>query len=223
MIVANLPTPGHVVPSTEKVRKNFPPKHYVGKKYGMLLITETTEDRRKVKVLCDCGKTKIVFLASARRGATFCCGCAPRRVKRDPKGFTANKRTFYSWQDMRRRCYDRKRTHDYPHYGGRGITVCDRWNESFANFLDDMGVKPDGYSMERKDVDKPYCPENCMWILKPLQMNNTRRTRRVVLNGEILCAKVACRKAKLNYSTWRKNANIIGNQASFDRMLSKRN
>jgi hypothetical protein len=214
-------TIGTVVPSTGK-----PPKHhasfYVGKKYGMLLVTGTTKNRRDVVTLCDCGGTRVVGIAPIRRGVIFSCGCAPRRVKRDPKGFTANKRTFYSWQDMRRRCYDPKRTHDYPHYGGRGITVCDRWVDCFANFLDDMGTKPDGYSLERKDVNLPYCPENCMWLPKPLQMNNTRRTRHIVLRGDTLCAKDACRRTGICYSTWRKYALQKGNQASFDFLLAKR-
>lgn len=81
-------------------------------------------------------------------------------------------REYNTWRIMRQRCnnpFDK----GYSYYGGRGIKVCERWNE-FANFLADMGPKPPGYSIERVDVDGDYCPENCVWI--PMADQSRNRT-----------------------------------------------
>jgi hypothetical protein len=96
---------------------------------------------------------------------------------------------YWSWQDMIRRCYDKKRS-VYANYGGRGITVCKRWRESFINFYKDMGERPGkGYTLERKENDKGYSKNNCIWATRAEQNRNTRRTRMVTINGETKCIK----------------------------------
>lgn len=75
----------------------------------------------------------------------------------------------------------------YPDYGGRGIAVCDRWSNSFENFLTDMGERPSAHhSLDRIDVNGIYEPKNCRWALKKEQANNTRRNRYVVVDGQRL-------------------------------------
>ncbi len=89
---------------------------------------------------------------------------------------------YHSWMSMKSRCL--RPTHNrYHRYGGRGIKICDRWLESFANFLSDMGEKPEGHSLGRIDNDGPYSPENCRWETFERQMRNTAVSRMFTLNG----------------------------------------
>lgn len=90
--------------------------------------------------------------------------------------------TLNAWTNMMARCTNPKRS-DYQFYGGRGISVCDRWRESFAAFLEDMGPKPTGMSLDRIDNAQGYGPENCRWATKHQQMQNTRHTRLITFNG----------------------------------------
>jgi hypothetical protein len=84
---------------------------------------------------------------------------------------------------MKNRCFN-PRNKNYPNYGGRGITVCDEWKSSYTNFLNDMGECPDGFSIERIDVNGNYCPENCEWIPMSDQSKNRRCVRHMTLGGE---------------------------------------
>lgn len=89
--------------------------------------------------------------------------------------------TYYSWQHMKRRCTDTK-FHQYPKYGGRGIAVCERWLV-FENFLADMGVRPLGTTLDRKDGSKGYEPGNCRWATPREQRLNTSNARWVEYEG----------------------------------------
>lgn len=80
------------------------------------------------------------------------------------------------WCDMKRRCYNPKRN-NYHSYGGRGITVCPTWKDSFVTFFNDMGERPDkNYSLDRIDNNKQYSKENCKWSTRSEQNNNTQRS-----------------------------------------------
>lgn len=83
---------------------------------------------------------------------------------------------FRTWANMRTRCFNKHAT-QYPHYGGRGITVCERWND-FEAFLADMGVRPSQHhTLERVDNDGDYCPQNCKWTSRSEQAKNRRTTK----------------------------------------------
>src|SRR5206468_1663320 len=84
--------------------------------------------------------------------------------------------TYRSWYAMKARCTNSNHT-SYHHYGGRGITVCERWLNSFEAFLTDMGDRPEGTSLDRIDVNGNYEPSNCKWSTPSEQANNKRRTQ----------------------------------------------
>lgn len=86
------------------------------------------------------------------------------------------------WAGMIRRC-DNPNASGYANYGGRGITVCERWRASFEAFLDDMGPRPPGTSIDRINNDGPYAPDNCRWATQREQLLNTRFTRWVTWKG----------------------------------------
>lgn len=113
---------------------------------------------------------------------------------------------YASWNNMKARCLNPKNKR-WENYGGRGIKVCQRWDESFLAFLADMGRMPKGYTLERKDNDGDYEPSNCLWIPKAEQMKNTSLTVKITINGETLCIKDWARKWGMPpptlYSRWR--------------------
>lgn len=102
--------------------------------------------------------------------------------------------TYSSWYGMIQRCTNPNRRY-YHRYGGRGITVCERWLD-FRNFLADMGVKPEGMSLDRVDNDGNYTPENCRWSNQATQMNNSTRAIWLEIDGvrkplSVWCSTVA--------------------------------
>lgn len=112
------------------------------------------------------------------------------------------------WGNMRNRCRN-PRNPAYPDYGGRGITVCERWN-SFENFLADMGKRPEGLTLERVDNERGYSPENCVWATPAAQAANRRNAVWLTWNGETLKLKEWAERTGLTVAAIRCRRRLLG-------------
>jgi len=123
----------------------------------------------------------------------------PPKLKRKPRT-----PEYIIWCGMKTRCYNPNAT-NYEFYGGRGITICDRWKDSFVNFLADMGKKPfPEASIDRyPDPDGPYSPDNCRWASKKEQSQNSRKSRMLTYKGETLCLLDWAKRLGITHSTLR--------------------
>lgn len=152
---------------------------------------------------CDCGTERSVLRASLTQGTSKSCGCHKSEVvaRMNTTHGLSKDRTYSIWRDMIRRCHDPSDGY-YHNYGKRGIHVCERWRGSFEAFVEDMGVRPGrGYSIERRNNNAGYCPENCCWATRKEQMRNTRQNRNITYRGETLTLIEWSEKTGINYDT----------------------
>ena len=162
-----------------------------GQKFGRLLVLERTKNNSRNHAQwicqCDCGNTVTVTCASLRSGNTKSCGCT-RKEKLSAfrtKHKKSETKIYKKWSSMIGRCYCKGATR-YENYGGRGIKVCDEWLHNFQAFYE--WAMANGYSddltLDRKDVNGNYCPENCRWATQKEQANNRRNNHYLTYNGE---------------------------------------
>lgn len=126
--------------------------------------------------LCACGNKKEVRARHLVSGATKSCGCISKEVTKKVHSTHGMSKApeYKTWDGIKYRC-NNESCPQYNNYGGRGITVCDRWLESFENFYEDMGKRPSKkHSIERLDVNKGYSPDNCIWATHDIQSRNKR-------------------------------------------------
>lgn len=159
-----------------------------GRRFGRLVTIKYLPDagrRGGWLCKCDCGSTMTTEGDNLRSGRTKSCGCLMRELtsKRATKHGMHKSSEYDCWNAIRSRCNNPKNI-GFAHYGGRGIRVCDRWQNDFPAFFADMGKKPSKeHSIERIDTNGNYEPGNCRWATKFQQANNYRRTHRLTLNG----------------------------------------
>jgi len=189
----------------------------IGQKFGRLLPIKCVGKNNNRECLwlckCECGNEKIISGRSLRSGATRSCGCLQKEfiifkntkhghAKRDKKS-----KTHIAWGHMIDRCTNVNNKY-YKDYGGRGITICDRWQkpngEGFRNFLKDMGECPPGLSLDRIDNNKllnSYSPKNCRWATDIQQHRNTRRNRKIPYGDKEYCLIELSEKYNINRCT----------------------
>ena len=171
-------------------------KDLTGQKFGKLTVLERTGTSNSGKVLwlceCSCEEHKHIIASTSNlvTGNTKSCGClvkesASKVGKANRVHGDTNARLYKIFQGMKDRCYN-PNNKDYARYGGRGIKLCDEWKNNYIAFKE--WAINNGYrgtlTIERKDFDQNYCPENCEWITMEQQQRNKSSNRVITYNGE---------------------------------------
>lgn len=192
----------------------MPIRDLSGHVFGKLTVIEIDNSGfRPIRWLCrcECGNMALVRSSNLlKQDGTKSCGCkvydkrGPRpdlteRNIKNAKYIKSSKRTLSTWKSMTSRCLNEK-DKDYKNYGGRGIKVCKRWS-SFFNFLDDMGERPKGMTIDRIDTNGDYKPENCRWATPLVQANNRRDNQYVEYNGEVKTVRQWAESSSVEYKT----------------------
>lgn len=159
------------------------------------------ESRRIEKTCKECGKTFMAPTSPSRVGRGKYCSrsCGNSATGRTHGLSVSDKRTYTSWAMMLNRCRN-PNAPNFDRYGGRGIEVCERW-KSFENFIADMGKRPDGKTLDRKNPNDGYYPENCVWSSVKTQQRNRRNNVMITHNGKTQCASDWASELGINKNT----------------------
>lgn len=188
---------------------SYPKVDLAGKTFGKLAVIEFVGRKKGTsgdslwRCKCECGKFSVAYGWNLKAGKSRSCGCAiaPALLKANithGKYDTPERRV---WTGIKTRCFNSNEK-AWKFYGGRGITVCDRWlgEEGFSNFFEDMGPRPSSkHSIERDDVNGHYEPGNCRWATPREQHRNKRNTLKIEYEGKAIPLITACELEGVNY------------------------
>jgi hypothetical protein len=184
-------------------------KDITGQKFGRLTVLKRVENIRTAAAWlckCDCGNEVVVVGNKLRSGHTQSCTCSQKdKASEANKTHGRSKDPIYRvWRGMKERCNDPKHI-SYPAYGALGIKVCERWINSFENFITDMGERPEGvkggrFTIERFDVNGDYGPNNCFWATYVEQGQNIKKNVWVEHDGKRMILADWARHFKINPS-----------------------
>lgn len=169
-------------------------------KFGYLTAINVNRVAKSRAILwncvCSCGNKCVVSTNNLRNGHTQSCGCylKERCSEMNSTHGKSKIKEYYVWKTMKSRCKN-KSNGSYKNYGARGIMVCERWDNSFENFINDMGLRPsDKHSIDRIDNDGNYEPSNCRWADIFEQAGKKRSNKVLEFNGEIMILEDWARK-----------------------------
>lgn len=180
-----------------------------GQKFGRLTVIKRDKNKYgRVTWLCrcECGNMCIVTANSLKTGNSTSCGCFRKEHPNHTKHNQRHTRLYKIWLKMKQRCFNSK-DKSYKNYGGRGITMYDKWVNDFMSFY--YWSKENGYkedlSIDRIDNNGNYEPNNCRWTDKKTQNRNTRSNHKITYNGKTMCIIEWAEELGINYSTlkWR--------------------
>ncbi len=168
------------------------PKCFTGQQYGgwTVILVWRKDSWGKFLYLCkcECGSIREVYERTLKDCTSWSCGCR-RTAALTKHGYAPDgkpKREYRIYHAMKGRCNNPKRN-GYERYGGAGIKVCQRWMDSFENFVEDMGRCPDGHSIHRVDGTRGYEPKNCIWASQKDQARNKKSNINITFNGQTMC------------------------------------
>ncbi len=188
-----------------------------GQRFGKLVVLERVENSNdgatRFLCQCDCGNIKIIRSKHLKSGAIRDCGCEKSkrtRIKNLTHGGSGT-RLYNIWIKMRDRCQN-PHSADWYDYGGRGITVYDKWDSSFEAFRkwSENNGYDDGKSIDRIDVNAGYYPDNCRWVSMRVQANNKRNNHMVCYRGKEMSLADAARLSSVPYSTIKRRITVYG-------------
>jgi hypothetical protein len=182
-----------------------PYEDLTGKTFGRLRVLTRYGSRQKQPLWeceCECRAKVYAVGSSLRNGYTTSCGCKRREFGRAKRTHGMEQTPEYrSWLHMKGRCLN-PTDDDFPKYGGRGIRVCDRWQRSFVDFLEDMGQRPSTrHSLDRINNDGHYEPGNCRWATKHQQNRNKRNVRLFNIGGATLTTQDVAAMCGIKWKT----------------------
>lgn len=190
-----------------------------GRRFGKLTVLERVgfkSHNTQWLCVCDCGNTTVAGRGNLLNGHTKSCGCLKHCKAVNRTHGKSKTRLYYVWWNMLNRCYNDK-VRDFPNYGGRGITVCQEWQDSFQAFNDWAAAngyidtaKRGEYTLDRIDVNGNYEPSNCRWVTIKEQTNNKRSNHVVVFCGETLTLTQLAETTGIPYKTLHKRINNLG-------------
>lgn len=194
-------------------------KHFSGERIGIIVLLERLPRTKTRPYLwlarCDCGNECRVIPSDLKSGKVKSCGCfikedRHRRITHGASRVGNWTPEYNSWKSIKQRCLNPK-SKSYRFYGARGISMCKRWEASFASFLEDMGPKPDpSYSIDRVDNSKGYYRDNCRWASRLIQNRNRRGAHKILFQGRIMTLREVADALRMDASTIRQRAQRYG-------------
>lgn len=187
--------------------KPFRGENLVGRIFGRWRVVSfdvSINYKPKWICICECGRSKSVTSVKLKSGESKSCGCLSREITRlrSFRHGMSHKREHNIWCGLVSRCSNSS-VHNWKDYGGRGISVCERWlgDDGFENFSSDMGPCPHNGTVERRDVNGNYEPDNCYWATRKQQARNKRNNVMLSFNGRTQCASAWAEEIGMSYPT----------------------